>query len=133
MRLGPRHRIGGGGGRHHQARGGQDAVRMRVFDRIVDFARGAEIVRRDDEAFHSVTRMNRRWGVGAIFSTAIPGTGPGMTLLRDARQHCPTAYAAWRRSRRNWKNSTPSRRRRFIMSVERTISPTMETIFDGRK
>ena len=37
------------------------------------------------------------------------------------------------RSLRNWKNSTPSRRRRFIMSVERNISPTMEAILPGRK
>src|SRR5271165_2053645 len=36
-------------------------------------------------------------------------------------------------SRRNWKNSTPSRRRRLIISGLRIISPTIEAIFDGRK
>jgi hypothetical protein len=38
-----------------------------------------------------------------------------------------------RRSRRKWKNSTPSRRRRFIMSGLRTISPTIDAIFPALK
>ena len=38
-----------------------------------------------------------------------------------------------RRSRRNWKNSTPSRRRRFIMVGLTTISPTIEAILPARK
>ena len=42
-------------------------------------------------------------------------------------------YAALCRSRRNWKNSTPSRSRRFIICGLRTISPTMEAIFGARK
>src|SRR5262245_58887793 len=42
-------------------------------------------------------------------------------------------YTGSRRSRRNRKNSSPSRRRRFIMSGLRTISPTMEAIFGARK
>ena len=42
-------------------------------------------------------------------------------------------YAARCRSRRNWKNSTPSRRRRFIICGLRTISPTIEAIFGARK
>src|SRR5690348_15193697 len=37
------------------------------------------------------------------------------------------------RVRRNWKNSTPSRRRRRIISGEVSISPTMAAIFEGRK
>ena len=37
------------------------------------------------------------------------------------------------RLRRNWKNSTPSRRRRFIISGDVIISPTIEAILDGRK
>ncbi len=37
------------------------------------------------------------------------------------------------RSRRNWKNSTPSRSRRFIICGLRTISPTMAAIFGARK
>ena len=35
--------------------------------------------------------------------------------------------------RRNWKNSTPSRSRRFIISGLAIISATMDAIFDGRK
>jgi hypothetical protein len=37
------------------------------------------------------------------------------------------------RLRRNWKNSTPSRSRRFIISGLRIISPTSEAIFLRRK
>jgi hypothetical protein len=41
---------------------------------------------------------------------------------------------AWlRRARRNWKNSTPSRSRRFIISGLAIISATIDAIFDGRK
>ena len=42
-------------------------------------------------------------------------------------------HAALLRSRRNWKNSTPSRSRRFIICGLRTISPTMAAIFGARK
>ena len=41
--------------------------------------------------------------------------------------------SATSRSRRNLKNSTPSRSRRFIISGLRTISPTIEAIFGARK
>ena len=37
------------------------------------------------------------------------------------------------RSRRNWKNSTPSRSRRFIICGLLTISPTIDAIFERRK
>ena len=37
------------------------------------------------------------------------------------------------RSRKNLKNSIPSRSRRFIISGLRTISPTIEAIFGARK
>ena len=37
------------------------------------------------------------------------------------------------RVRRNWKNSTPSRKRRTNMSREVSISPTISAIFEGRK
>lgn len=43
-------------------------------------------------------------------------------------------FQAWlRRARKNWKNSTPSRSRRFIISGLAIISPTIDAIFDGRK
>ena len=37
------------------------------------------------------------------------------------------------RVRRNWKNSTPSRKRRTIISRDVSISPTISAIFEGRK
>ncbi len=44
----------------------------------------------------------------------------------------PLQAALWR-SRRNWKNSTPSRSRRFIICGLRAISPTIAAIFGARK
>jgi hypothetical protein len=41
--------------------------------------------------------------------------------------------SATSRSRKNLKNSIPSRRRRFIIAGLRTISPTIEAIFGARK
>jgi hypothetical protein len=41
--------------------------------------------------------------------------------------------AATSRWRKNLKNSTPSRSRRFIISGLRTISPTIDAIFGARK
>ena len=43
------------------------------------------------------------------------------------------AQCAASRSRKNWKNSTPSRSRRTIISGLRTISPTIEAILPARK
>ncbi len=42
-------------------------------------------------------------------------------------------FAISRRSRKKRKNSTPSRRRRFITSGLLTMSPTIEAILPGRK
>jgi hypothetical protein len=39
-RLGARHGIMGGGARHHQAGGGENAALMGAFDRFVDFDGG---------------------------------------------------------------------------------------------
>jgi hypothetical protein len=39
---------------------------------------------------------------------------------------------SWR-SRKKWKNSTPSRKRRFMTSGLLTISPRIEAILPGRK
>ena len=41
--------------------------------------------------------------------------------------------SATSRSRKNLKNSSPSRSRRFIISGLRTISPTIEAILGARK
>ncbi|CAB3798592.1 hypothetical protein LMG28614_04796 [Paraburkholderia ultramafica] len=47
------------------------------------------------------------------------------------RTRCGHSHARW--ARRKWKNSTPSRRRRFIMSQLVSISRRISQIFDGRK
>ena len=44
-----------------------------------------------------------------------------------------TLQSAISRSRRNLKNSSPSRSRRFIISGLRSISPTIDAIFGARK
>jgi len=49
------------------------------------------------------------------------------------RRHDQTLQAVSRRVRRKRKNSTPSRRRRFIISGLAIISPTIEAILEGRK
>ena len=92
--AGAGHRIGGGGARHHQAGGGQNAMAMGALHRFVYLRRRAEIVGGYNQALQA---------------------------------------ACWRRSFRKWKNSTPSRNRRFIMSGWVTISLTMEPILLGRK
>ncbi len=58
------------------------------------------------------------------------GQGHGWSLVRRERGR---QAAALRRSFRKSKNSTPSLRRRFIMSGLRTISLTIAPIFRGRK
>ena len=87
------YRIGGRRRRDHQACGGENATAMRGLDRIVDLARGSEIIGGDDQALQTTSR----------------------------------------RERKKWKNSTPSARRRFMISGLVNISATMEAILDGRK
>lgn len=50
-----------------------------------------------------------------------------------ADDEAPSRQWASSRSRRNWKNSTPSRNRRTIISGLRTISPTIDAILPARK
>ena len=84
-----RHRIGRSIPPDHQARGGEDPVSMRLFDRLVDCRVVPEIVGADDQL-------------------------PQLAISR---------------LRKNWKNSTPSRRRRRIICGFFTISATSEAIF----
>ena len=91
--AGTRHRIGGSIPPDHQARGGEDPVPMRSFDRLVDCRVEPEIVGADDQL-------------------------PQLVISR---------------LRKNWKNSTPSRRRRRIICGLFTISPTMAAILPERK
>ena len=57
----------------------------------------------------------------------------GAEIVRRNDELLQAATSASSRWRRNWKNSTPSRRRRFIISGLVIISPMIEAIFDGRK
>ena len=84
-----RHRIGRSIPPDHQARGGEDPVSMRLFDRLVDCRVVPEIVGADDQL-------------------------PQLVISR---------------LRKNWKNSTPSRRRRRIICGLFSISATSDAIF----
>ena len=84
----------------HQARGGQDAVAMGLFDGGIDLGAPPEVIGRDDQPLQA-----------AAFGCAL----------------------AVFRSRRKWKNSTPSRSRRTSICRSRIISPQMEAIFGARK
>ncbi len=80
---------------------------------LIDLDAQSEVVRGDDNL--------SKW-----FAKAKPLLGSkGQSPLPSLQAAC--------RSLRNWKNSTPSRRRRFIICGLRTISPTMEAIFGARK
>ena len=79
---------------HHETRGAEKAVPMRLLNGLVYRVGQPEIVGRDNELLQSATS---------------------------------------RRSLRNRKNSTPSCKRRFIISGLRTISPTIEAILGTRK
>src|SRR5262249_43486422 len=89
-----------------------------------------------------------------LFISGTPGSdGPHVLVLANlptcsgpqASQHAgfregalgqrrePLHDAAVRRSRRKWKNSTPSRSRRFIIAGLITISPTIDAILPDRK
>src|SRR6185503_2538440 len=60
--------------------------------------------------------------------------GPEIVSRDYESSEGPTgAQAVSRRVRRKRKNSTPSRRRRFIISGLATISATIEAILEGRK
>ena len=66
---------------------------------------------------------------GRTMAAGLPEIKPSV-ILRRILWH---VHATLCRSRRNWKNSTPSRSRRFIICGLRTISPTIEAIFGARK
>ena len=91
--MGAGYRIGRRLASHHQARGRQDPVPVRLFDSLVDQRAEAKIVGADDQS-------------------------PQLAISR---------------LRRNWKNSTPSRRRRRSICGLLTISATSEAIFLRRK
>ena len=101
--AGAGHGVRCGWGGYHEARRREDALAVGTLNRLVDLEGEAEIVGRHDEPL--------------IFSLC----------------HALSEDAAPRRSLRNWKNSTPSRSLRFIMSGLRIISAKIEAIFPLRK
>ena len=63
--FGTAYRIVGGGARHHQAGGGENAVFMAMLHGFVDRFGSAEIVRRDDKLLHCLRRRScLRGGAG---------------------------------------------------------------------
>ena len=129
--------IGGTGRGDHQAGGGEDTVAMGLLDGLVDLAAEAEIVGGDDQSLQALplSRVSRGQALSRVQSGALEagkaGRVPGLSCLLN--RAVARRYAAALRSRRKCQNSTPSRRRRFIMSGERTISFTIEAIFGARK
>jgi len=58
----PRHGIIGGWSTDHQTGGGQDAVLVGLFDRLVDARIEPEIVCADDQALQlAISRLRRNW------------------------------------------------------------------------
>ncbi|MNM98154.1 hypothetical protein D3C81_1106780 [compost metagenome] len=98
-------RIGHGRGAHHQAGRIEHAVAVSHLDGLVDGRMQAEVVGGDDQ--RALRCIGARWSVG-----------------------CQDQASCERRKR---KNSTPSRRRRFIMSQLPSISRTISQILPGRK
>ena len=85
-----------------------------------------------------VVEVRFRWELSAIrdfrYGAAIyyaAGLRQWTSLPRTHRSGFQDAAA--RRARRNWKNSAPSRNRRFAICELRSISPTMAAIFGARK
>ncbi len=100
----PGHGVFGSFSAHHQARGAENAFRMGTLDRFVHRDREPEIIGGEDDLARY--RFGSRW---------------------------QGDQAALWRSRRKWKNSTPSRRRLAAISGLFAISPTIEAIFEVRK
>ena len=92
-------------------------------------SRAGDRVRRLGRAAHSACRSEKALTVCPIDCVVDFG--------RDAEIVCgndnPSQAGRSRRARRKWKNSTPSRKRRFIMAGLAIISARMAAIFEGRK
>ena len=90
-------------------------------------------VRRSLARHHEACCVEHAGKVGPL-NCLVHGGGQAEIIRREddlaAGGH---SQAALLRSRMNWKNSTPSRNRRFIICGLRTISPTMAAILGARK
>ena len=109
---------------HHQMQADPQARHpLRTLNRI----------RRRSPCHHQAGRAQDAVAVGAL-DRRVDRRGEA-EIARRAPSPAVTAaaQAALFRSRMNWKNSTPSRSRRFIICGLRTISLTMDAIFGARK
>ena len=121
------------------------SVAMGDLDGLVDFPRRTEIVGRDDEALQQQPRLSRPANAGRPDDACTMFPGSHLFRATSGMVQNPAGWPAFAghdrlnyaacslRSRRNWKNSTPSRRRRFIIWLDVTISPTIDAILLGRK
>ena len=97
-----------------------DAADQALEGDVIDLIGAAETV--DDVGFSSLFGgIPDRLGEGVVGDTGVAGGA-----LFQA------AFWAWR-SRRNWKNSRPSRSRRAIICGLVSISPRIDAIFGARK
>jgi len=89
-------------------------------------------IRRRRAGHHQARRPQHPLPIGALDRLVHPFGKPEIIGCQEDAPHRADQAALWR-SRRKWKNSTPSRRRRTIISGLLTISPTMAAIFGARK
>ena len=101
---------------------------MQADAEIGQAAGAADRVLRRIPGDHEAGGIEYAVAMGALYAF-IDGFGEAEIVRGEGKP----AQAALCRSRRNWKNSTPSRRRRTIICGLVTISPTMEAIFGARK
>jgi hypothetical protein len=91
-------------------------------------ARALDRVRRSGGGNHQACRREDALFVRQLHAGIDLGRNPKI-VGRDNE----VLQSATSRSRKNLKNSIPSRSRRFIISGLRTISPKIEAIFGARK
>jgi len=111
-----------------QRRPAVDEHQMQTDAQTGETARARDCVRRGSGGDHQACRRE-----DALFMRQFHG---GIDLGRKPKivgRDDEVLQSATSRSRKNLKNSIPSRRRRFIISGLRTISLTIEAIFGARK
>lgn len=119
--------IGNAIGRQHGR--ALDEDEMQAYAQIMQSPRARDRIRRCGSADHQTRR--------AQYALAMCGFDRFVDFVRQTkivgRDDQLLQCMAPRRSRRNWKNSIPSRSRRFIMSGLLTISLTIDAILPERK
>ena len=120
-------KVGCGGGRQNGQR--VDKGEMQSDREPGQPARCFDGARRRRRSDHQTRSREHAFDVGDL-DRAVHFVGEAKIVGgEDQISHCAVA----RRSSRKRKNSAPSRRRRFVISGLRTISPTIEAILPGRR